>query len=361
MSNLNVHTPLLITPHSFTVMSRSRITIRDVAAHAGVSHQTVSRVINESGRVSVQTRAVVQASIVELGYQPSAVARSMARGRTGVVACIAPNLTDYTFASIINGAQTAAREAGYFLLSATAPDAATFGELIDQLMSSGRAEGLMVIDPYVEELAREIPATFPLVFAGGGTHAGHLLAHSVVMDDEHAALEATMHLLAYEHRHIACITGPAIEKCTQLRTQGFTRALTTAGLTVRPEWLVEGDWSAQSGYHLFASLFAGEDVPTAVFAQNDQMAVGLLRAARDNGLELPQELSVMGIDNIPLASYFAPPLTTMHQDFAAIGREAARLLIQAVEEPNAPQQHLHLPARLMRRRSTTMHRAPMPE
>lgn len=339
-------------------MSRARVTIRDVAAHAGVSHQTVSRVINDSGRVRPQTRQQVEAAIVTLGYQPSAVARSMARGRTGIVACIAPNLTDYTFASIINGAQTAAREAGYFLLSATAPDAAGFAELVDQLLGSGRAEGLMVIDPYVDELARNIPAEFPLVFAGGGAQSGHPLAHSVVMDDEYAAFQATRHLQELGHERVACITGPTTEKCTQMRTRGFVRALSTAVSAPPSEskWLVEGDWSAESGYGAFAQLFGEgkveEDVPTAVFAQNDQMAVGLLRAARDHGLELPHELSVIGIDDIPLAAYFAPPLTTMHQDFAAIGREAVKLLIEAVENPDAPQQHLQLPAQLIKRRST---------
>ncbi len=338
-------------------MSRVRVTIRDVAAHAGVSHQTVSRVINDSGRVRPQTRQQVEAAIVTLGYQPSAVARSMARGRTGIVACIAPNLTDYTFASIINGAQTAAREAGYFLLSATAPDAAGFTELVAQLLGSGRTEGLMVIDPYVDELARDIPSEFPLVFAGGGAQSGHPLAHSVVMDDESAALQATRHLLGLGHERIACITGPTTEKCTQMRTRGFVRALSTAVSPPPAEWLVEGDWSAESGYGAFAQLFGAdgekrEDVPTAVFAQNDQMAVGLLRAARDHGWELPQKLSVIGIDNIPLAAYFAPPLTTMHQDFAAIGREAVKLLIEAVENLDAPQQHLQVPAQLIERRST---------
>ena len=333
-------------------MSRTRVTIRDVAAQAGVSHQTVSRVINGNGRVRAQTRAMVQAVIAELGYQPSAVAQSMARGRTGIVACIAPNLTDYTFASIISGAQAAAREAGYFLLSATAPDAEGFAELVDQLLGSGRAEGLMVIDPYVDELAQGIPASFPLVFAGGGAHAAHPLAHAVVLDDEQAALEATRHLLALRHKRVACVTGPLTEKCTQMRTRGFEQALSTAMLSSHPNWLVEGDWSAESGYKAFASLFRGKEMPTAVFAQNDQMAVGLLRAARDHGFKLPQDLSVIGIDNIPLAAYFSPALTTMHQDFTAIGYEAIQLLMKAVEQPDAPHQHLKLPAHLIQRRST---------
>jgi DNA-binding LacI/PurR family transcriptional regulator len=343
-------------------MSRtSRITIRDVAAEAGVSHQTVSRVINQSGLVSVQTRQQVETAIAQLGYQPNAVARSMARGRTGVVACIAPNLTDYTFASIIHGAQMAARESGYFLLAATAVDTASFTELVDQLLGSGLAEGLMVIDPYVDEMARAVPTEFPLVFAGGGAHGRHPMAHSVVMDDENAAVMATTHLLTLGHRRVACVTGPATEKCTQMRTAGFRRALRAAGVALNGAWLVEGDWSAESGYAAFAQLWGEneqvEELPTAVFAQNDQMAVGLLRAARDHGLYLPQQLAVIGIDDIPLAAYFAPPLTTIHQNFTAIGREAIRLLLHAIAQPDAPAQHLQLPAHLIQRRSTTPYEA----
>lgn len=334
-------------------MTRSPATIRDVAAHAGVSYQTVSRVINGSTKVRAETRARVESSIQALDYRPNAVARSMASGRTSIIACIAPNLTDYTFASIIEGAQLEAREQGFFLLSACAPDKKTFNELIDELLTSRRAEGLMIIDPYLEELTRDLELDFPIVFAGGGAHHGEKASRSVLMDDEQAAYQATTHLLSLGHTKLAMVTGPSGEVCTQKRIQGYKIALQEHQLPVRPEWIIEGNWSAVSGYEAYAQLAQKEPLqPTAVFAHNDQMAVGILRAARDAGLKLPQQLSVIGVDDIPLASYFAPPLTTMRQDFAAIGRESSRLLIQTIENGDNTPQHMLLPTTLIERRST---------
>lgn len=333
-------------------MSRPIATIRDVAAHAGVSYQTVSRVINGSSKVREETRARVEAAIAELDYRPNAVARSMASGRTGIIACIAPNLTDYTFASIIEGAHREARQHDFFLLSTSAPDRETFTELVDELITSRRTEGLIVIDPYVDELARDMPFEFPLVFAGGGAHHGEKTCSSVVMDDEQAAQQATEHLLQLGHHHIAMITGPSTEVCTQKRIVGYQNALHKAKIELRPQWIIAGDWSAVSGYQAFIQLRQTDTMPTAIFAQNDQMAVGVLRAARDAGLRLPEQLSVIGIDDIPLASYFAPPLTTMRQDFEAIGREASRLLIHTIESGDRDPQHLRLPTTLIERRST---------
>ena len=143
------------------------------------------------------------------------------------------------------------------------------------------------------------------------------------------------------------------EDCSQDRCAGFFAALAAAGLESSASHVVEGDWSAPAGYTGLQEMFARPDPPTAVFAQNDGMAVGVLRAARDMGLLLPAQLSVIGVDDIPLASYFAPPLTTVRQDFAAIGREAANLLIEVIEEPQKPPRHLLLPAELVIRRSTS--------
>ena len=181
-------------------MTRARVTIRDVAARAGVSHQTVSRVINHNRRVSPETRAAVQAAIAELGYRPNAMARSMARGRSGVLACISPNLTDYTFASIIDGAEREARRRGYFLLSASAPDEDTFVALIDELVTSRRAEGIMVINPYADGRHTRLPQDYPLVFAGARPRTE--AANSVALDDEEAAHLATKHLIDLGHRQI---------------------------------------------------------------------------------------------------------------------------------------------------------------
>ena len=132
-------------------MARSQTTIRDVAARAGVSHQTVSRVINQSERVSPATRQRVEEAIAELGYRPNAVARSMARGRTCMLACFSPNLVDYTFACIIEGAESEARKHGYFLLTASAPDDVSFAALVEEIVHSHRAEALLVINPYIDD------------------------------------------------------------------------------------------------------------------------------------------------------------------------------------------------------------------
>lgn len=331
-------------------MPRSTVTIRDVAQHAGVSHQTVSRVINGVERVNPETRQKVEAAIAELGYSPNAIARFMAKGRTGTLACFAPNLTDYTFASLIEGAQKEAREQGYFLFSASAPDEATFGDLLEQFVTSHHCEGLMVINPYADGRHELLPADFPLVLAGARPRENAL--NSVALDDVAVGRQATQHLLDLGHRRIGMITGPLAEDCSQDRLQGFEICLQTAGLTAEPALIIEGNWLAPSGYDAFMQFAAAGNLPTAIFAQNDQMALGLLRAAREHGLHLPDDLSVIGVDDIPLVSYFDPPLTTIRQDFEQIGRKATRLLLRAIHDPDAPAQHRQLPAQLVKRRST---------
>ncbi len=331
-------------------MARTQVTIRDVAAVAGVSHQTVSRVINNSDAVRPATRQKVEAAIDQLGYQPNEIARSMARGRSGNLACFSPNLTDYTFASIIDGAEREAREHGFFLMSASASDAATFSELVDQLVAGRRADGMLVINPYADGRHRHLPDGFPTVFAGARPREES--TNSVALDDVAVGHLATQHLLAAGHRRVGMVTGPPAEDCTQDRSLGYVTSLQEAGLEIETGLIQEGDWSASSGYRAYEQFAQMENRPSAIFAQNDQMAVGILRAARDAGLTVPDELSVIGVDDIPLAAYFAPPLTTVRQDFADIGRQAVRLLISALEQPSSPPEHLLLAGDMIVRRST---------
>jgi DNA-binding LacI/PurR family transcriptional regulator len=142
------------------------------------------------------------------------------------------------------------------------------------------------------------------------------------------------------------------EDCSQDRLAGYQAALAAAGLTIDSDLIVEGDWSATSGHEAFQRLVRLPEPPTAIFAQNDRMAIGVLRAAREAGLHVPDDLAVIGVDDMPLASYFDPPLTTMRQDLVEIGCQAAHLLIRAVENPGAERQHLRLPAELIVREST---------
>jgi len=331
-------------------MPRSRVTLRDVAALAGVSHQTVSRVINGAERVNPETRTRVEQAIQQLGYRRNEVARSMARGSTHLLACFSPNLIDFTFASMIEGAEQYARQQGYFLLSASAPDEQTFACLVEELVHSRRADGLIVFNPYSDGRHRLARGTAPLVYAGVHTDSDGV--DTVSLDDWQAGYTAATHLMELGHRQIACLTGPLVEDCTRERLEGFLAALAEAGVMPETNCTLEGDWTVESGYQAMQVLLAKGFSFSAVFAQNDRMAIGAIHALRQAGYGVPQDVSVIGFDDIPLAAFLDPPLTTLHQDAFEIGKVAARLLIARVEQPETLAQHVLLPAELVVREST---------
>jgi len=326
------------------------VTIRDVAARAGVSHQTVSRVINGSERVNPETKARVDSAIAELDYRPSATARFLNTGYTHTLACLSPNITDFTFASIIDGAETEARLQGYFFISSSAPNEAGFTMLVEELVSSRRTDGMMVINPYIDERSLLIPDDTPTVLLGARPRSEEF--DTVCLNDEEAGRTATQHLVDLGHRQIAHITGPMREDCSQDRCSGYREVLWKAGVTPNPALLLEGDWSATSGYQVVKRLLQSGLPFTALFAQNDRMAVGAIRALREAGKRVPQDVSVVGFDDMPLASYFDPPLTTMRQDTVEMGRQAARLLIDCVENTQTTRNHVFLSAELVVRGST---------
>jgi DNA-binding LacI/PurR family transcriptional regulator len=339
-------------PVTFKVimMSQSRVTIRDVAKHAGVSHQTVSRVINNSMKVAPKTREKVQASIVALGYKPNAIARSMALGRTRLLGCLAPNLTDFTFASLVEGAEVEAREHGYFLITSSAPSAEVFKDLTVELIDSRQVSGMIVINPYIDQRYHYLPPNIPLVFIG--SHPRKPGISSVTLNDELAGYQAAKHLIDLGHRDLAMVTGWMKEDCAQKRWLGFEKALKEAGLNGDSPLVVEGDWSATSGREAFLKMVSEGRVPSGVFAQNDRMAIGVIQAARDLGIHVPDQLSVIGLDDLPLASYFDPPLTTIRQDINKIGSKAAQLLIEKIEDPSHPVQNITINPDLLIRNST---------
>ncbi len=332
-------------------MQKSHPTIRDVARQAGVSHQTVSRVINRREDVLPETRALVEAAIEKMGYRPSAIARSMARGHTHTLACISPNLTDYTFASVIEGAETEARQHDYFMLASSAADSDAFRALVDELVGHRHIDGLIVINPYSDDRFKHIPENFPVVFVGARSHGKDI--SSVCLDDEKVAYEATRHLISLGHTNIAMVTGPMEEDCSQDRAEGYRRALQEAGLEMDETMIIEGDWSATSGQDALLSFVELGRVPTAIFAQNDRMAMGVLSAARKVNLKIPSQLAVIGVDDMPLSSYFDPPLTTMQQDMPLIGQKATGMLLDIIQNKNTSVRDVKLPAQLIVRQSTS--------
>ncbi len=331
-------------------MPPSRVTIRDVAAQAGVSHQTVSRVLNGSRHVLPKTRERVLAAIAELGYRPNAIARSLAAGESRLFGCIAQNLTDYTFACIIEGAERYARDYGYYLLSASAEDEQSFKQLVEQLVRSGRVDGLIVTQPYLDRRYKYLPTEVPVVLVGA--RARDAAFCSVMVDNVAGARLAVEHLLSLGHRRIATMTGPKVEDCVLERTRSYRDTLQRAGIELDARYVAEGDWSASSGYAIMRR-WLDQGLPfTALFAQNDRMAIGALRALRESGIRVPDQISVVGFDDIPFAAYLDPPLTTVQQDLHALGREAARLLLGARQEEQVCSQHILVPPQLVVRQST---------
>lgn len=330
----------------------SRPTIRDVAIRAGVSRQTVSRVINGKPEVSPQTRLRVLGVIEELGYRPSAVARSMVTGRTCLLGCISHNLVDYTFACMIENAQAEARRLGYFVLTGSAPALDDVEPLLEEMLNR-HVDGLIVINPHADDRYRLflplLKRGLPIAYLNDRPREE--VVSCVRCDDLDGGYRATRYLIGLGHRAIATILGPTREVCTIDRLAGYRQALAEAGLGIDPALIVDGDWSPESGYHAVQHLLNSRRTFTAIFAQNDRMAIGAIRALQEAGLEVPGDVSVIGFDDIPLAAYCHPPLTTLYQPMEECGRRAVRLLVETIQNPNRPPEQVLLRARLVERAS----------
>jgi DNA-binding LacI/PurR family transcriptional regulator len=313
-----------------------RPVMADVARLAGVSHQTVSRVVNDHPNVRPQTRDNVLAAITQLAYRPNAAARTLVTRRThtlGVISCD-PDLVGP--ASMLYGIETAAA-GSYFVSVASLPalDHSVAMDAVERLLGQG-VEGIIVIAPSTSAVAAlsGFPAEVPLVAVGCGTSAP---LPSVAVDNAAGATRATEYLLGLGHRCVHYVGGPQTSLDAQEREAGWRAALTAAGIVPPP--VIRGDWSSRSGYVAGQALAAIPEL-TAVFCVNDQIALGVIRAMSEAGRPVPGDVSVVGFDDIPEAEFFRPPLTTVRQDFAELGRRALRLLVLKIAGGHAdgPQQ-----------------------
>jgi DNA-binding LacI/PurR family transcriptional regulator len=298
----------------------------DVARRAGVSHQTVSRVLNDHPNVSPKTRADVMAAIRDLGYRRNAAARTLVTGRTNTLGVISFDTTLYGPASMLYGIERAAHP-GYSVAIASLPafDRQTLLEAVDRFIDQA-AEGIIVIAPETSAVAAlgGIAHDIPVVAVGCGTGAP---LPSVAIDNYRGAAQATRHLLDLGHSTVYHVAGPDSWLDAQQRVAGWRDTLRAAGA---PEpRLLHGDWSARSGYEAGYELAGVADV-TAVLCGNDPMALGLLRAFAERGRPVPGDVSVVGFDDVPEAAFFVPPLTTVRQDFGELGRRALHLLIERI-------------------------------
>jgi DNA-binding LacI/PurR family transcriptional regulator len=321
----------------------------DVAKLAGVSHQTVSRVINSSEHVKADTRELVLAAMQLLDYRPNSVARALATGKSKTLGVVSFDTTLFGPASTLFGIERAAHQAGYFIsiVSLLALDRTSVLDAVERLRAQG-VDGILVIAPQTDaaRTLSELPAGLPVVAVEAGPNEGV----PVVTGDSFAgATLATQHLLDLGHRTVWHIAGPTDWLEAQQRVAGWRSTLEAAGAWVPPALV--GDWSAKSGYELGRGLAANPEV-TAVFVGNDLMALGLLRMLHEEGCELPAALSVIGFDDMPEAAYFTPPLTTIRQDFTEIGSRGFYLLLDEIESGGRSSDRVTVPPELIVREST---------
>lgn len=297
--------------------------IRDVAKVAGVAHQTVSRVLSGFPHVSEQTRERVLSAVEEVGYRPNAAAQALVTRRSRTIGVLASSITHYGPSASIAEIENSTRAHGYrmSMTSFDEQDLASARAALDYLLSQ-RVEALAVVSPVaaVLETIRTQQFHIPVVFLEPMGAAGPCIAY----DQVSGVRMAVRSLVELGHRRIVHVAGPVGSLEAEARIEGFHAAMKDAGLVTTPP--VHGDWSAATGYRIGLDLLGDTDV-TAVVAANDQTAIGLLHASRDLGIHVPEQLSVIGFDDLSTAAHVSPALTTLRQDFTRLGRLAVEFLL----------------------------------
>ena len=306
--------------------------IRDVARLAGVSHQTVSRVLNEHPSIRPETKARVLDAIAVLDYRPNVAARALATSRSSTLGILSATTGEFGPTSSIAGIENAARAAGYAVSTLNLPDTTpeAIGAAVRQLIRE-HVDGIVVLAPQVRvfNVLRGLAVSVPVVSlqTASGSDGVTLSADQVA-----GARMITEYLIRLGHTDILHLAGPQDWIEAESRMRGYLDALRDADLPTFPP--IRGDWTADFGYFAGTELARRRDF-TAVFAANDVMAIGLMHGFRDAGLRVPADVSVVGFDDIPVAAHVAPPLTTVHQDFPELGRRAVQILLAQFrgEEP----------------------------
>lgn len=322
-------------------------TIRDVARAARVSVATVSRTLNGSDTVSAPTRHRVIAAASELRYVPHSGARSLSTRRTDTIGVLLPGLHGEFFSELIRGIDSATRtHALHLLLSPSHGDPIEAATVVRAMR--GRVDAMLVMSPYADddELSAALNGAAPLVLLGSGANSQPYPSFEI--DNRAGAVAITRHLIEAGHRRIAFVAGPSDNMDAAQRLSGYRAALEAAGALT--EQIVQGDFSEKSGLQAARRLLAAS-VPDAIFAGNDEMAIGCLAALREAGLRVPEDVALAGFDDIPVARFLDPPLTTAGVPIAEIGRQAVECCV-AILESGSPGAHRSFTPELVVRASS---------
>ena len=328
----------------------TKIGIKDIAAEAGVSIATVSHAFRNPGRVSDKTRKKVLKAAKNLGYTPNRLASNLRTSKSGNIVVIIPDVADSYNSRIITAIEQVSHERGYSVLLGDTQGSEERAREFAMMTSSRQADGIILMShklPFDTGRDEYLP---PIV--NGSEPTGHEGIPTVSIDDVQAGMDATMHLIEYGHKDIGVITGDIESTSSRLRLEGFKGAMSKAGLPLNESLIEYANYTIQSGEKATKSLLLQKKRPSAIFCFSDEMALGCIYALRQHGFRVPDDISVIGFDNIPMAHYFSPPLTTVAQPTEDIGRVCATLLLDLIDGKKPDEFHCILPHKLIVRQST---------
>ncbi|MFC5708447.1 substrate-binding domain-containing protein [Aeromonas eucrenophila] len=305
--------------------------IKEVAARAGVSTTTVSHVINETRVVAQETRERVFAAMQALNYAPSLVARSLKVKETNSIGMLVTTSSNPFFAEVVRGVERYCFEQGYNLMLGNTEGQAETALSYLKMMLRKRVDGLLIMcSEGQQEVFNQLDwlKSLPVVVMDWGMESREV---DLIADNSHqGGYLATRHLIELGHRDIGCITGPRSRAPADQRLSGFVQGMQEAGLAINPAWIQEGDFDCASGHDAMLRLLSQPSRPSALFVCNDMMAMGVISAAHRAGLSIPEDLSLVGYDNVALAQYMSPPLTTVNQPKEELGRLAVTRLLARI-------------------------------
>ncbi|EJL6512434.1 substrate-binding domain-containing protein [Vibrio cholerae] len=327
-------------------------TMKDIARLADVSTSTVSHVINKSRFVSDEIAERVNNAAQQLNYAPSALARSLKMNRTKTIGMLVTTSTNPFFGEVVKGVERSCYHQGYnLILCNTEGDNQRMKASINTLLQK-RVDGLLLMCSTLEGERLDVFDRYPDIPIVVMDWGPILFASDKIQDNSlQGGYMAAKHLIECGHKEIGCITGPLIRHQAQMRYEGYKRALAEAGIAINPDWIVESDFECEGGYQAFEKLYQRGKLPSALFVSNDMMAMGVIQAASQRGLRVPDDLSLIGYDDVHIAKFMTPALTTIHQPKYRLGKAAVDTLLYRLENPDTTAQVVQLEPTLVVRNS----------
>ncbi|EGA66699.1 substrate-binding domain-containing protein [Vibrio brasiliensis] len=325
-------------------------TMKDIAKLAGVSTSTVSHVINKSRFVSEEISLRVNNAAQQLNYRPSALARSLKVNRTKTIGMLVTTSTNPFFGEVVKGVERSCYQQGYnLILCNTEGDNERMRESINTLLQK-RVDGLILMCSSLEGERIDVFEQYPDIPVVVMDWGPMLFTSDKIQDNSlRGGYLAAKYLIESGHQQIGCITGPLVKHQAQMRYEGYKRALNEAGLDFNANWIIEADFECEGGYEAFNKMFAKDSLPSSIFVCNDMMAMGVINAANEKGIRIPQDLSIIGYDDIHIAKFMSPSLTTIHQPKYRLGKAAVEALLNRLEKGAIDAQVVQLEPTLVER------------